>query len=406
MRVGVYIGEVGATLGGAFTFQQDVLQALISVAGTSEHDFVLLGQLHESDAVAARAAGFEIAELKRSSRAASLFGHFSEIVFESPLLLLRAAGLKTRLDRLVTRLRLDVVWFVTPLYEPTDTPYIFTVWDLQHRAQPWFPEVSSSGRWDFREKTYSRVIPRALKVIASNQAARAELERFYHVPPERVMMLPHPTPAFARGASDAAEVSIERFGLRNPFVLYPAQFWPHKNHVGLLRAVRWFKDHHGIDLDIALVGHNWGNRAHVERVAKRLGLEEHTKFLGFVSRPELVALYRKAAALVYLTFFGPENLPPLEAFALRCPVIVARYAGAEEQLGSAALLVDPTDAAEVGAAIHRVISDAELRSQLLERGTTRAASWSPVDYVTSVMQELDRFAPIRACWGDQRMPIA
>jgi glycosyltransferase involved in cell wall biosynthesis len=43
--------------------------------------------------------------------------------------------------------------------------------------------------------------------------------------------------------------------------------------------------------------------------------------------------------LRYPSFFGAENLPPLEAFALGCPVIAADMPGAREQLGDAAILV-------------------------------------------------------------------
>jgi hypothetical protein len=39
------------------------------------------------------------------------------------------------------------------------------------------------------------------------------------------------------------------------------------------------------------------------------------RFLGFVPRSDLVMLYRHAFALAYVTFFGPENLPPLEVRA-------------------------------------------------------------------------------------------
>src|SRR5256885_13294906 len=53
----------------------------------------------------------------------------------------------------------------------------------------------------------------------------------------------------------------------------------------------------------------------------------------FAARDEVLALYRTAAALVFPTFFGPDNLPPLEAFAAGCPVLASRVEGADEQLG-------------------------------------------------------------------------
>ena len=406
MRVGVYVGDVPATFGGAFTFQQDMVLALIECARQSAHEFVILGTLSPHDRAAAVAAGMTVQELPGAARWRSVLRHFSGIVLGNAKLVLRAAGFKSRLDRLAERLDLHMLWFVTPFYERTETPFIYTVWDLQHRIQPWFPEVSSRGRWEFREHNYSQVIPRASVVIISNEAARRDLQLYYQVPDERIKLLPHPTPSFVLGDLAAGVGEQGKSRLAAPYVLYPAQFWPHKNHVGLLRAVAWLRQHRGMQLDIALVGPDRGNLEHVKREAERLGIAQQTHFLGFVERSELLALYRGAAALVYLSFFGPENLPPLEAFALSCPVVAARYAGAQEQLGNAALLVNPTDPQEVAEAIHLVVTDAQLRTRLLEAGLRRARAWTPLHYVRGVLSELDRLAPIRACWGRQQTPIS
>jgi glycosyltransferase involved in cell wall biosynthesis len=111
-----------------------------------------------------------------------------------------------------------------------------------------------------------------------------------------------------------------------------------------------------------------------------------------------MSLYRKALALVYVSFFGPENLPPLEAFAIGCPVIASQVHGAEEQLGDAALVVDPRSPEEISKAIQRVASDAQLKSRLIARGTERARRWPDADYIRGVWSIVDEFEPLRRCW--------
>ena len=162
--------------------------------------------------------------------------------------------------------------------------------------------------------------------------------------------LPRRTGARARPAAPDPRVRSARGGrsrdrggpqpevLRAPYLLYPAQFWSHKNHATLLRALALLPEY-----TLACVGSDKGYLDHVRGLARELGVLDRVRFLGFVETDELVALYRGAHALVYLSFFGPENLPPLEAFALGCPVVQADVAGAREQLGDAALLVPPTD---------------------------------------------------------------
>jgi glycosyltransferase involved in cell wall biosynthesis len=104
---------------------------------------------------------------------------------------------------------------------------------------------------------------------------------------------------------------------------------------------------------------------------------------------------------VYVTFFGPDNLPPLEAFALGCPTIASNVAGASEQLGDAALLVEAQDPNQIAAAIARLRTSPELRQQLIDRGYQRARQWTSKDYVKSVLTVLAEFEPIRRCWPSQ-----
>ena len=91
------------------------------------------------------------------------------------------------------------------------------------------------------------------------------------------------------------------------------------------------------DYELVLVGDDKGQAGHVASLVREMGLSDSVHQLGFVETEELVALYRGAHSLLYLSF-GPENLPPLEAYALGCPVVASDVPGAREQLGEAALL--------------------------------------------------------------------
>jgi glycosyltransferase involved in cell wall biosynthesis len=99
-----------------------------------------------------------------------------------------------------------------------------------------------------------------------------------------------------------------------------------------------------------------------------------------------------------MTFFGPDNLPPLEAMALGCPVIASNVSGAKEQLGDAALLVDPKKPEEIAEAIKSLSEDSALRQDLIKRGLIRAYRWTAQDYVKEIFSVIDNFEAIRRCW--------
>ncbi len=400
MRVGVFIGRVPPPAGGGFTFADEIVEALLRL--DSRHAIVIFGNLTEEQKRKLIAKQIQVVSLWRylpKIVISRLIRNKSNFVTNLPIL---RSGLKAAdwFQRTVCDLGIDLMWFVTPFFVEVDVPFILTIWDMQHRLQPWFPEVSSSGEWYRREKFYSAAIRRAFAVIAGTEAGKAEIVNFYDIPPERVSLIPHPTPAFALGASrENREEVLTRYGIPGGYLFYPAQFWPHKNHVGLLLALNLLREKHGLKLPVVFVGSDTGNIKYVRQIAENLGLSSQVHFLGFVPRDDMIGLYLNAFALTYVTFFGPENLPPLEAFALSCPVIASKVSGAQEQLGDAALLVDPRDEEEIAKAIKLLHEDSALRQKLINRGLERATKWNGEDCVKSVFAIIDEFQAIRRCWG-------
>lgn len=298
----------------------------------------------------------------------------------------------------VQEARLEFLWNPSITSITADVPYIATVWDIQHRLQPWWPEVSAQGEWERREKHFSQYVRRAAFIITSNETGRQELSSFYQVPDDRFRLLPHPPPDVHRLASEEVTSILTRYSLSPGYLFYPAQFWAHKNHANLLLALQILRDEFDERLDLVLVGSDQGNLPHVRELAERLELQDQLHILGFVPRSDLMALYQGALALAFVTFFGPENLPPLEAFSLGCPVIASSVDGAEEQLGDAALLVDPTDPYRIAENIHRLSKDTVLRDQLVASGYERASRWTAADFVGAVFGILDEFEAVRRCW--------
>ena len=287
-------------------------------------------------------------------------------------------------------------WMLGGSIIPLDMPYVATIWDLQHRLQPWFPETSSNGEWRERERLYSEFVRRAAAVVAGTSSGADEIRDAYGSPPGGVHVLPLPTPSFALSAKYGS--SLRPDDVPSRYLLYPAQFWAHKNHVTAVRALSAMTlfDH---PPDLVCVGADRGTKEHVMRLASRMGVAERVHLLGFVDRDTLVGLYRNAEALLYPSLFGPDNLPPLEAMALGCPVIAARVSGAEEQLGDAALLVDPLDATGYAAAVRTLRHDPIRRDTLIARGRARAEGWTAAQYASAVFALIDaQIAPMRALW--------
>jgi glycosyltransferase involved in cell wall biosynthesis len=395
MRIGVVADSVLPEAGGVFTYVGAVVDAIEECS--TNHEFVIWETEVEPHVKwwlreAVKRSG-DIVGAGRLVRSTA-----RRIMSVKPAFALAAIS---PIERFIRESDIDVMWFLSQTNAPVSVPYITTVWDLQHRRQPFFPEVSTTGwTWEARERAFGLNLPRASWIITGTQTGKSEILAFYGVSPENVVVVPMPVAVAEHGTEGRGHIDVrQRYGLKRDFIFYPAQFWPHKNHVNLLVALDLLKKDSGLELDLVLTGSDKGNLTHVRATIAGLGLTSQVRIPGFVPTADLAGLYREAVCLAFPSFFGPDNIPPLEAFALSCPVVAAAVPGSEEQLGDAALLFNPADPVDIARAILNVYRDLRLRAQLVQRGKEIASARSPQAYVEQICRILDAFAPIRRCWG-------
>jgi glycosyltransferase involved in cell wall biosynthesis len=271
----------------------------------------------------------------------------------------------------------------------TGVPYALAIWDLQHRLQPEFPEVSANGEWEAREYLYRNGARLATLILVDSDVGKEDVLEYYGpygVTADRIEVLPFVPPSYLATDVPAAETARVRaaHGLREEYLFYPAQFWPHKNHVRIVEALGLLRSN-GLRPHVAFAGGGTGAiRARtVEEIietARRCGVDEQVQLLGYVADEDLPGLYAGSLGLVMPTFFGPANIPVVEAWAVGCPVLTSDIRGVREQAGEAAVLVDPRSVEAIADGVRRLVTDAPLRADLAERGRRRMAEYTPDDY--------------------------
>jgi glycosyltransferase involved in cell wall biosynthesis len=306
---------------------------------------------------------------------------------------------------------IDLVWFLSPYYEmpPAGVPFVTTVWDLGHRMLPYCPEVSTAPgawTWEARESYYSHVLPRAARVITT---CGGQLQECYGVRPENIRTIPLCVDVDTLRAKPDSSMPLlpnEKAVLAavepQKYLLYPAQFWPHKNHVTLIDMLKILQDR-GHDFKLVFTGSDKGNQQYIAEYAHSCDMRDAVLFPGFVSTDVLHQLYRNAFACVYASLMGPDNLPPLEAMALDCPVICSDYPGAREQLGEAALYFNSLNAHNAADRVESMIDGPTIsdgwRQTMIERGRVFVQYRTPDIYIGNVKYVLAELAQIRRLWG-------
>ncbi len=307
---------------------------------------------------------------------------------------------------LVQSFQADLLYFLSPsalCLQLQQLPYVLTVWDLCHRDHPEFPEVRADGEFARREQFYAGpALSQAVAVIVDSDHSAAQLCRRYGLDRNRIRVLPF-LPRL--GTFDGGSVDIhQQFGLAADYVFYPAQFWAHKNHVYIVAALALLKEAHGVRLDAVFCGKDYGNLSHVLQLAQQLGITEQIHYLGFADDALIPSLYRQSRALVMPTYFGPTNIPPLEAFHYGVPVCYPDLPGLRDQVGDAAYLMDLSRPDSLVQQLLNILQDPAAVQQKIAKGKARLAGWTDADFAAGIGALLDDFAAKRRCWGATLWP--
>lgn len=263
-------------------------------------------------------------------------------------------------------------------------PSLIVIADLMHRYERSFPESGSRWQYLVRDRHYANICRFAKGVLVDSELGRRHVMESYGAARERIHVLPLIAPRYMSSARTPQDFE-ERYRLPAKFIFYPAAFWEHKNHKRLLRAVAALKQELP-DLKIVLAGSKKNAYASVASLVQELQLADEVTFLGYVPDADMPELYRRARALVMPTFFGPTNIPPLEAFVAGCPVAISGTYGMPEQAGGAALHFHPESVPEMADCVRRLWTDDRLCLDLSEKGRERAANWGQQQFNERVLE--------------------
>jgi glycosyltransferase involved in cell wall biosynthesis len=114
---------------------------------------------------------------------------------------------------------------------------------------------------------------------------------------------------------------------------------------------------------------------------------------GSVSDQKLAALYAASTVVVIPSLFEGFSLPMVEAMAIGIPVVAADVGAIPEIAGGAAELFDPYDVGSIASALQRVLTQAPLRTNLVERGRARVASLRASNFSANVEALIAEFQP-------------
>jgi glycosyltransferase involved in cell wall biosynthesis len=293
---------------------------------------------------------------------------FGDIVLEKALHLLGNPVLKLPVsDGTVEAAGAEIMHFTHQSAFRTNLPNIYHPWDLQHLH---FPEFFSEQQRLTRDYRYRECCAQARMVAVGSNWMRNEVMNHFKLEAAKVkvIQMAPPVDAYSIPSEDEIEEARRHFSLNEPFLLYPAQTWAHKNHLGLIRALSHLQQNFDIRPLVVCTGRTNDHFAVIKKMLKKIDMTSQVKFLGFISPSEIQSLYRLCRVMVFPSKYEGWGLPVTEALRTGVPIACSRLSILEEQAGNAALYFDPDNPRELAESVYRLWTDPELRRELSEKG--------------------------------------
>lgn len=226
-----------------------------------------------------------------------------------------------------------------------------------------------------RRLTLLSSLHRADRIIAISENIKQGLQRYLNVDGDKIDVVYrgcHERYAEPVTASEQQRVS-ERYHLPRRFMLFVGTQTPRKNIAHLIEAMASVEP----DTELVIVGRATTYTQHIKRRIKSLGIAERVHMLHGVSDKDMPAIYSLASLYVMPSLY--EGFPPtiVEALTMGVPVIATRGSSMQEAGGPNSVYVDSSDHAELARAINEVMTNEELRTEMIREGRSYASRFRP-----------------------------
>ena len=283
------------------------------------------------------------------------------IIFNKILILLKLKkrNVTTDFDRMLKKYSIDIVHCPYQFIPKTnEVKLITTLHDVQ---EIYFPEFFSPEERAYRAVNYYDFMKRSDTIIVSYNHVKQDLINYFNINKSKIHTL----------LIGMQFLWVNNFKYNNDFyfeevesfLLYPANSWKHKNHIGIIEAIRLLKTQNKI-VKIIFTGdfkNDYGMFL-IDKI-KEYALDNQIIIKGIVSQNELFGLYKNTVGVVVPTLYEAGSYPLYESIFLEKPVVCSNVTSLPETIGNEKFIFNPNDYNDIAGKIEELYFDEEYKKQ-------------------------------------------
>jgi glycosyltransferase involved in cell wall biosynthesis len=241
-----------------------------------------------------------------------------------------------------------------------------------------FPETIPLKYGAYMRYLLRQAVKKADRIISVSYHTRQDLIKILKVPEKKIVVVHEaPSPIFRPHDRKAVQDRLKkRYGLSRKFIYHLGNIEPRKNLIRLLEAFTLVCRELGNEYQLVVSGQKGWLIRSLSRFLKDYPVRDQVFFTGYVPMEDIPMFMNAADLFVFPSLYEGFGLPVLEAMSCGTPVISSNRSSIPEIVGSAGVLVDPTDINDLAGRIIGLLRNPEERVRLSRLGLEQAARFS------------------------------
>ena len=394
MRIGFYIHHTTISAGGIFTYSIGILKQLLKSDQIEKIIVITSEEVNEKLKEISEDPKIEIVNINRNDLIVKLrlICYFLLLILFTPVrnIFFKVFDWLNPYSKILTKENLSLFHIpvqYSPIYK-TKIPVLITMHDLQEYH---YPEFFSVKEKLFRKINNKIAILDSDRIIVSFNHVKNDILKYFKVSEEKVSVCPPPFADnwFAETKETDWSTLSKKYNIKKDCILYPAATWRHKNHLGLLEAMKNLvleKD----DIHLVCTGKKTEFYKEIQSKILDYDLSKNVHFLGIVPEENLIGLYKNASLVVIPTLYEAGSGPLYEAMRYGIPVICSNVTSLPETIGNEDFIFNPNDSDEILKKIKLGLFDEEFRKRNIQNSIEKMDKFRQINFYDNFIEAYNK----------------